>query len=87
MFFIFIEFQTIATGLYVLFGGLSAMLVSKEYYVLNGDSWYVLAFICTISILNAKIGPALRDYFETVRVVSVFFYNNLRAVKDTDIFT
>lgn len=54
----------------MLFASVCAMLMSKEYYVMNGDTYYVAGFIITMTFLNSKIGPTAREFFEKVRVVS-----------------
>uniref|UniRef100_H2Z462 ATP synthase subunit b n=1 Tax=Ciona savignyi TaxID=51511 RepID=H2Z462_CIOSA len=59
--------RTGATGLYTLAVGMSAMLISKEYFIYTPDTWYAGSLIATVALLNKMVGKDVRKLFDSMR--------------------
>lgn len=83
----FLRPRTGESGPYVLFGGLLAMLVSKELYIITPDTNYVLAFIAASTIATVYGGHYVRDHMETGRVNELKFYDQVKHEEITELIT
>jgi len=75
----FLYERTGASGLYTLLGASTLFALSKEYYVINADTYYTAYLLIALVTVNKALGPTIRQFFEDTRVDELVALDQVKA--------